>query len=71
MKNIGPGIAPGFIFENGLFVDTQFNMASDFLETSSLGHSVVVPNHIFNTYNYQINKVLFFKFYPIFFFFKK
>jgi hypothetical protein len=25
--------------------------------------SVVVPNHIFNAYNYQINKVLVFKFY--------
>ena len=22
VKNIGPGIAPGIIFENGLFVDT-------------------------------------------------
>jgi hypothetical protein len=22
MKNIGPGIAPGFIFENGLSIDT-------------------------------------------------
>ena len=32
------------------------------------GRSVVVPNHSFNTYNYQINKVLVFKFYLIFFF---
>jgi hypothetical protein len=29
---------------------------------------VVVPNYIFNTYNYQINKVLVFKFYLIYFF---
>jgi hypothetical protein len=31
------------------------------------GRSVVVPNHIFNAYNYQINKVLVFKFYLIYF----
>jgi hypothetical protein len=35
---------------------------------TSEGRSVVVPNHIFNTYNYRINKVLVFKFYLIYFF---
>jgi hypothetical protein len=29
--------------------------------------SVVVPNHIVNAYNYQINKVLVFKFYLIYY----
>jgi hypothetical protein len=32
MKDIDPGITLGFIFENGLFVDTYINMASDALE---------------------------------------
>jgi hypothetical protein len=67
MKNIGPGIAPGFVFENELFVDT--NHKSIFSKRLHFGR-LVVPNHIFNAYNYQIDSSSFQVFSDIYFFHK-
>ena len=59
MKNIGPGIACGITHKS--------TWRPIFSEPFHFGRSVVVPNHIFNAYNCQINEDLAFKFYLIYF----